>query len=78
MKEQLAINGGPRTLSKEFKWPIFDHSDVEAIREVANSGAWGNPDCKGLVEQFEKEFAAYCGSKYAITCENGSVALRLA
>lgn len=78
MKEQLAINGGPKTLSKEFKWPIFDHSDVEAITKVANSGAWGNPDCKGLVEQFEKEFAAYCGSKYAITCVNGSVALRLA
>jgi dTDP-4-amino-4,6-dideoxygalactose transaminase len=78
MKKQLAINGGPKTLAKGFKWPVFDQSDVEAIAQVANSGAWGNPDCKGLVEQFEKEFAAYCGSKYAITCVNGSVALRLA
>jgi len=30
------------------------------------------------VEKFEKEFAAYCGSKYAISCVNGSVSLRLA
>jgi len=78
MKEKLALNGGPKTLNKSFKWPVFDESDVQAITEVAKSGAWGNPDCTGLVEKFEKEFASYCGSKYAITCVNGSVALRLA
>ncbi|MBV6642346.1 MAG: DegT/DnrJ/EryC1/StrS family aminotransferase [Cyclobacteriaceae bacterium] len=78
IKEQLAINGGPKTINKKFNWPIFDQSDVEAIQEVAQSGAWGNPDCKGLVEEFEKAYAAYCGAKYAISCVNGSVALRLA
>lgn len=78
MKEQLAINGGPKTINKSFSWPVFDDSDINAIAKVAKSGAWGNPDCAGLVEQFEKEFATYCGSKYAITCVNGSVALRLA
>ena len=78
MKEQLAINGGPKTLNKEFNWPIFDNEDVNAVTEVTQSGAWGNPDCAGLVEQFEKEYADYCGSKYALTCVNGSVALRLA
>jgi len=78
MKEQLAIKGGSKTLSKNFKWPILDNSDVAAVTEVAKSGDWGNPDCAGLVKQFEKEFAAYCGSKYALTCVNGSVALRLA
>jgi dTDP-4-amino-4,6-dideoxygalactose transaminase len=78
LKDQLAINGGPKTINKSFSWPIFDQDDVQAVAEVVASGAWGNPDCKGLVEKFEKEFAAYCGSKYAITCVNGSVALRLA
>ncbi len=78
MKEQLAINGGPKTLNKDFNWPIFNDEDVNAVTEVARSGAWGNPDCDGLVEQFEKEYADYCGSKYALTCVNGSVALRLA
>ncbi|XOV94100.1 MAG: DegT/DnrJ/EryC1/StrS family aminotransferase [Bacteroidota bacterium] len=77
-KEQLAKYGGQKTIEKTFPWPIFDESDVNAVMEVARTGAWGNPDCGGLVEQFEKEFAAYCGSKYAITCVNGSVALRLA
>ena len=78
MQEKLAINGGPKTLDKRFEWPVFDESDIEALIAVARCGQWGNPDCTGLVEAFEKEFAAFCGSKYALTCVNGSVALRLA
>ncbi len=78
MAEQLAINGGVKTISKSFNWPVFDESDIQAITKVAQSGAWGNPDCGGYVAQFEKEFAEYNGSRYAISCVNGSVALRLA
>lgn len=65
-------------MQKEFAWPIFDCDDVHAVTEVALSGQWGNPDCGGLVEKFEREFAEFCGSKYALSCVNGSVALRLA
>src|SRR5688500_8703351 len=78
MKNELAINGGNRTVSKKFPWPLFDDADVHTVSQVVESGQWGNPDCRGLVEKFEKEFAEYCGSKYAISCVNGSVALRLA
>lgn len=77
-KNDLAINGGKKTVARSFTWPLFDESDVQAVTQVAQSGQWGNPDCGGLVEKFEKEFAAYCGSKYAISCVNGSVSLRLA
>src|SRR2546430_6661707 len=46
-----------------------------AIREVIESNAFaGGP----FVERFEKEFAAYCGSKYAIGVGNGTDALWLA
>ena len=78
MRDQLAINGGPKTLDKDFQWPVFDESDVKAIAKVASAGEWGNPDCGGLVEEFENQFAEFCGSQYALTCVNGSVALRLA
>src|SRR5687768_13569800 len=78
MKNDLAINGGSKTVTKKFPWPLFDDTDVQAVAQVAESGQWGNPDCRGLVEKFEQEFAKYCGSKYAISCVNGSVALRLA
>jgi dTDP-4-amino-4,6-dideoxygalactose transaminase len=78
MSTQLAINGGPKSIEKQFPWPVFDEQEVQAVADVVASGKWGNPDCGDLVEKFEKEFAAFCGSKYAITCVNGSVSLRLA
>lgn len=65
-------------VTKSFPWPLFDDTAVHAVSQVVESGQWGNPDCRGLVEKFENEFAAYCGSRYAISCVNGSVALRLA
>lgn len=70
--------GGEKSVRKNFSWPVFDNSDVEAVAAIARSGEWANPDCKGYVERFEKEFAQYCGSRFAISCVNGSVALRLA
>lgn len=78
MYQQLAIHGGEKSVKKDFPWPIFDEAEINAVSEVVASGKWGNPDCKDAVEKFEKEFAAFCGSKYAITCVNGSVSLRLA
>ena len=54
--------------------PIIDEFD-DAIREVIESSAFaGGP----FVERFEQEFAAYCGSAYAIGVGNGTDALWLA
>lgn len=78
MKQKLAINGGEKSVNKSFSWPIHDETEADAVAEIVRSGKWGNPDCGDEVEKFEKEFAAFCGSKYAITCVNGSVSLRLA
>lgn len=78
MKEQLAINGGDRVVKRSFQWPVFDEQEVQAVADIVRSGQWGNPDCDGAVAAFEREFADYCGSKYAISCVNGSVSLRLA
>ena len=76
--EDLAINGGPKTIEKMFPWPVYDDKEINAVAEIVKSGNWGNPNCDGKVAEFEKKFAAYCGTKYAISCVNGSVALRLA
>jgi hypothetical protein len=62
LKQQLAINGGPKTIDKKFNWPVFDESDVAAVTEVARSGAWGNPDCKGYVEKFERNLQTTQGA----------------
>jgi dTDP-4-amino-4,6-dideoxygalactose transaminase len=74
----LAIQGGPKSVTTQFPWPVFDETDVQAVTDIVRSGRWGNPDCQGEVETFEQEFAAYCGTRYAVSCVNGSVSLRLA
>jgi dTDP-4-amino-4,6-dideoxygalactose transaminase len=53
--------------------PLIDKFD-RAIREVIENSAFaGGP----FVERFEEEFAAYCGSPYAIGVSNGTDALWL-
>lgn len=53
--------------------PLIDQFD-HAIRAVIESSAFaGGP----FVEEFEEEFAAYCGSEYAIGVGNGTDALWL-
>jgi dTDP-4-amino-4,6-dideoxygalactose transaminase len=78
MEEKQAISGVSKTIDKNFPWPIFDEAEVNAVAGVIRSGEWGNPNCDGMVEFFENEFARFCGTRYAVSCVNGSVALRLA
>lgn len=77
-KDTLALYGGQKTINHPFSWPVFDETEINAVSDIIRSGEWGNPDCDGYVASFEKEFSEYCGVKYAISCVNGSVALRLA
>jgi len=51
--------------------PKGDQSDIDAVKEVIESGWWG----KGpKVDQFEKEFAKLVGAKYAIAVTSNSAA----
>ncbi len=45
----------------------------KALRENAISGVFGE-----FIERFETEFAAFCESKFAVSCSNGTTALHLA
>lgn len=78
MKNELARFGGKKTIEKLFPWPIYDDTDIDAVAGVIRSGKWGNPDCADIVKDFEDRFAEFCGTRYALSCVNGSVALRLA
>lgn len=45
----------------------------QALKANAISGVFGE-----FIERFETEFAAFCDSKYAVSCSNGTTALHLA
>lgn len=58
-------------------WPSFTVEEAEAAQRVLLSNKvnyWTGTEGR----EFEKEFAAYCGVKYAVALANGTVALELA
>lgn len=58
-------------------WPSFTEEEATAVRRVLLSNQvnyWTGNECR----EFEKEFAAWSGAKYAIALANGTVALDLA
>jgi len=58
-------------------WPSFTAEEAEAVREVILSNRvnyWTGTEGR----EFEREFAAWCGSKHAIALANGTVALDVA
>jgi dTDP-4-amino-4,6-dideoxygalactose transaminase len=75
MNDKLAIHGGPKTINEPLPmWPAFDAKTIEAAVEPLKSGKvnyWTGP--KGM--EFEKKFAEWNGSKFAISTTNGTSAL---
>src|SRR5579859_574854 len=73
-----------RDMANPTKIPFLDlvtpHQELEAEllavakKAFSNAGFIGGP----MVEEFEKEFAAFCGAKYCVGVNSGTDALRFA
>ena len=78
MAEKLAIDGGAKTvINKMIGWPNFDERAIKMVEEVLRSGKvnyWTGK--KGM--EFEKKFAEWQGSKYAISVATGTAGLHAA
>jgi len=65
-------------LNTEFSpWPSFTKEEADAVSRVLLSNKvnyWTGDEGRN----FEKEFAAWCGAKYAVAVANGTLALELA
>lgn len=58
-------------------WPSFSSEEIDAVQKVLGSNKvnyWTGDECR----QFEKEFAAWSQTKFAIALANGTLALDLA
>ncbi len=77
VSQKLAIDGGPKAVTNTLTdWPSFDENAIRAVEEVLRSGKvnyWTGP--KGM--EFEKQFAAWQGSKFAISTATGTAALHV-
>ena len=60
--------------TKFSSWPLFTSEEADAVRDVLLSNKvnyWTGNECR----EFEKEFAVWSNSKYAIALGNGTLAL---
>lgn len=58
-------------------WPSFTEEEAKAVSDVLLSNKvnyWTGTECR----EFEKEFAAWCGTEYAVALSNGTLALDVA
>ncbi len=76
--QKLAIDGGPRAITNPLPhWPQFSDVAIRAVEQVLRSGKvnyWTGP--RGM--EFEKRFAEWQGSRYAVAVSSGTAALHVA
>ncbi len=77
VKSKLALLGGPKSVQSEpgniFTWPIVTLEHEEAVLEVLRRGGMSGTD---VTRQFEKEYADWVGTTYALGANTGTEALR--
>ncbi|MCD6519887.1 MAG: DegT/DnrJ/EryC1/StrS family aminotransferase [Anaerolineae bacterium] len=78
-QSELAIFGGPKAVQTDpgdvFQWPIITKEDEEAVLNVLRRGGMSGID---VTMEFEKEFAQWQGTRYALAFNNGTAALHAA
>ncbi len=76
---QLAMLGGPKAVTLDQKditgWPIVTKEDEEAVLEVLRRGAMSGRD---VTMKFEREYADWHGTEYALGHSSGTAALQAA
>jgi hypothetical protein len=77
MSQKLAVHGGSKAvISPKIGWPNFDENTIKSVEAVLRSGKvnyWTGT--KG--QEFEKKFAEWQGSKYAVSVATGTAALHV-
>jgi dTDP-4-amino-4,6-dideoxygalactose transaminase len=73
--DRLAILGGEPNCDFAWpSWPIHDQMEEAALLKVLRSGEWWYGE---KVRQFEREYAAFQGAKYGVSCTNGTTAIEM-
>jgi len=76
----LALLGGTPAIAVPpspglFEWPIITSEDEEAVLDVLRRGAMSGNE---ISKEFEREYAEWAGTRFALTYPNGTEALRAA
>src|SRR5262245_2979354 len=77
--QSAANEGGEKQVRSQFfpiSQPYIADQEIANVDDAVRSG-WVSSIGK-YIEEFEKQFAVYCGTRYAIAVSNGTTALHLA
>ncbi|MBI3947984.1 MAG: aminotransferase class V-fold PLP-dependent enzyme, partial [Armatimonadetes bacterium] len=79
MPEKLAIRGGTPVVTKQLPefstWPIITEEHEKAVLDVLHARSMSSTN---ITMEFEKEYAAWEGSEFALCCNNGTSAIHCA
>ncbi len=82
MKNKIALYGGKKIFSKKinhFSWPPkYDNKKIETISKYLKFDKLNYKGYPIIVEKFEKAFAKFIGTKYALSTNSGTSALHSA
>jgi len=74
--DALALLGGPPAVGdyppELFAWPVITPEDEQAVLEVVRAGGMSGIE---IAKQFEQEYAAFQGTRFALASCNGTTAL---
>lgn len=74
--EKPALLGGPKACDFDWpRWPVHGDAERERLLAVLESGQWWFGE---RVREFEAAYAAFQGSRFAVTCTNGTTAIEMA
>ncbi len=78
---ELAILGGPKAVGQgadeAARWPLITERHIERVVSLLRSGRISIP-YGGVIEEFERRWASYVGTKYALAQNNGTSTLHAA
>jgi perosamine synthetase len=77
--QSLALRGGKAVVDRRLhvRWPVLGASDREAVLRVLDRGVLSGPFAPE-VRALEREFAEYCGARYALATNSGTAAIHVA
>jgi len=77
----LAIEGGPPLVSRGRigpLWPIYGELEERMLIEVLHGDVWGATGFGPKIDELNRSWAAYCGTRRSVALANGTVTLELA
>jgi len=75
LREKPALLGGHPACSVAWpRWPIHDEAEERLLLDVLRSGEWW---FGRRVREFEEQFASFQGTRFGVTCTNGTTAIEM-